>query len=251
MELTVLGSSGSWPGPGRAAAGYLLREAGYNLVLDFGTGVLANLQRHLRHEEIDAIVITHQHLDHCADVLPLFIARLFHPEPLEPLPIVSPPGVVQRLACLENESGRHQLRSSFDVREVEPGGRVALGPFNISTRLLPHWVVNIGLRVETQHGILAYTGDTGPSEELVALARGADLLIAEATWLDGQDEGVDPYHLTARQAAALAAEAEVRRLLLSHFWPTNDREISRLQAREAFARPLVLAEEGLTLEVVA
>lgn len=94
--MIVLGSSWSWPGPGQTAAGYLLQDAGYNLVLDFGTGVLANVQRHIRHEEIDAIVVTHRHLDHCVDLLPPFIARVFHPTPLAPLPVVSPPGVIER-----------------------------------------------------------------------------------------------------------------------------------------------------------
>lgn len=67
MELTVLGSFAAWPGTGGAASGYLLRHDGFNLVVDFGTGVLANVQRYLPHERIDAIVVSHGHLDHCID----------------------------------------------------------------------------------------------------------------------------------------------------------------------------------------
>jgi len=75
------------------------------------------------------------------------------------------------------------------------------------------------------------------------------VLIAEASWLNGQDEGREPYHLTARQAGIHAAKANVGRLLLAHFWPTNDREVSRAQAAEVFDGPLILAEEGLVVKV--
>lgn len=249
MELTVLGASGAWPAPGGAANGFLVRNSGYSLVLDFGMAVLPNLQRYLPHEQVDAIFISHEHWDHCLDLYPLFLARFFRADPIPPLPVLAPAGVFDRLAALEDEEGILEMRKSFEFRAVEPGVDVELGPFAMHTRLLPHWVPNLGVRLEADDTVLAYTGDTGTSGEIETLAHEADLLIAEASWLNGQDEGRDPYHLTARQAGIHAAEANVGRLLLAHFWPTNDREVSREQAAEVFDGPLMLAEEGFVLTV--
>jgi ribonuclease BN (tRNA processing enzyme) len=248
VELTVLGTSGAYPAPGGAASGYLVRHDGFNLVLDFGTGALSNLQRHVSLTEIGALVISHEHPDHCLDLYPLWLALFFHPENPPPIPLVSPAGVFDRVARLHRgEDEARDMRERFDVREVEPGASVELGPFRIQTRPMRHLVTTIGVRVEADGASLAYTGDTGPTEEVEHLARDADVLLAENSWLDGQ--GTGPFHLTAREAGTHAARAEVRRLVLSHFWPTNEREPSRQQAGEAFDRDVVLAEEGMALEV--
>jgi ribonuclease BN (tRNA processing enzyme) len=249
MELTVLGSSAAWPGPGLAASGYLLREDGFSAVLDLGTGAMSNLQLHLPHERLDAIVITHEHIDHCIDLYSVYMARFFHSEPLPPLPVYAPPGVFARVAALEDDEGVAQMRAIFDVHEVEPGGSFEAGPLRVSTRLLPHWVPNSGLRIQSNGRTLVYTGDTGPSDEIEALARGADLVVAEASWQGTFGEGRPPYHLTARQAAEHATRAGVGRLVLSHFWPGHDREVSREEAATAFDGELVMAHEGMRLEV--
>ena len=248
MELIVLGSSGAWPGPGQAASGYLVRDDGYNLLLDLGTGTLSNLQRHVAHHEVDAIVLSHEHLDHTLDLYPLFYARFFHPDPLPPLPVVTPPGLFDRINKLEDTGGVRDMLATFEMREVDPGAVFELGPFRISTRLLPHWVPNLGMRIESGDTVLCYTGDTGPSEEIDAVARDAHLMVTEASWLNGPSDR-PPYHLTAKQGGEHAARAGARRLLLSHFWPGNDRERSRAEAAEAFGGELLLADEGARVEV--
>ncbi len=248
MDLTVLGTSAAYPAPGGAASGYLVRHGGFNLVLDLGTGALSNLQRHVPLTRIDALVISHEHPDHCLDLYPLWLALFFHPEPVPPIPLVSPAGVFDRVARLHRSDDEvRDMRQRFDVREVEPGAAVELGPYRIQTRPMRHLVTTIGVRVETDGRSLAYTGDTGPTEEVEHLARDVDVLVAENSWLDGQ--GTGPFHLTARQAGRHAAQAEAGRLVLSHFWPTNEREPSREQAAEMFDRDVVLAEEGMALEV--
>jgi ribonuclease BN (tRNA processing enzyme) len=249
VELTVLGSSAAWPAAGLAASGYLLREDGFTAVLDLGTGTLSNLQLHVRHEQLDAVIITHSHIDHCIDLHPLYMARLFHPEPLPPLPLYAPPGVFDRVAGLEDAEGQGQMRELFDVHEVDPGSEFEAGPLRVSTRLLPHWVPNNGLRIQSDGRTLVYTGDTGPSEEVEALARGADLVVAEASWQPEQAVGRPPFHLTAAQAARHAARAGAARLMLSHFWPGADRDASREEAAAEFDGDLVIAHEGLRVEV--
>src|SRR5687767_8135568 len=110
MEVTVLGTSAAWPGAGRAASGLLVREGDAALALDLGTGTLSNLQLEVPHERLDAVAITHRHVDHCLDLSPLTVARVFHPEPLPPLPFFAPNGVFDRVAALENEEQRRQMR---------------------------------------------------------------------------------------------------------------------------------------------
>jgi ribonuclease BN (tRNA processing enzyme) len=106
------------------------------------------------------------------------------------------------------------------------------------------------MRIAADGVVLAYTGDTGPSDEIEVLARDADLLIAEASWQDSDlASGKQPFHLTARQSAEHAMRAGARRTMLSHFWPGADRDISREQAAEAYDGELILAREGLTVEV--
>jgi len=251
VELTVLGSSAAWPDAGLAASGYLLRDDGFTAVLDLGTGTLSNLQLHVPHQQLDAVILTHSHIDHCIDLYPVFTARMFHSEPLPPLPVYAPPGVFDRVAALEDAEGVAEMRKLFEVHDVEPGTGFEVVPLRVSTRLLPHWVPNNGLRIEADGHTLVYTGDTGRSDEVEALARDADLVVAEASWQPEQAEGRPPFHLTAGQAARHAARAGAGRLVLSHFWPGSDRDASREEAEAEFDGELVIAREGLQLEVEA
>jgi ribonuclease BN (tRNA processing enzyme) len=106
------------------------------------------------------------------------------------------------------------------------------------------------MRISADGAVMTYTGDTGPSDDIETIARDADLLIVEASWQDADlASGKQPFHLTARQSAEHATRAGARRTLLSHFWPGTDRNVSREQAAEAYDGELLLAEEGLTVEV--
>lgn len=248
MEVIVLGSSAAWPDAGRAAAGLLLRHEGVSVALDLGTGTLSNLQLHVPHQSLDAVIITHEHLDHCLDLYPLTVARAFHPDRLDPLPLFGPQGVFERIAALEDEEGVEEMRQTFDVRRMDPGTGFEVGPLRFTTRLLPHMVPNAGLRIEADGRTVVYTGDTGPSEALETLAKDADLLVAEASWLEPRGD-LGPIHLTARQAGEHAARAGARSLLLTHLWPGLDRGRARDQAGEAFDGTLAVADEGMALAV--
>ena len=250
MDVTVLGSCGAYPGAGRAASGYLLEHDGFRLVLDFGTAALPNLQKHAGIHAVDAVVISHSHADHWVDLYPLFIARFFHAHPIDPLPLFAAPRVFDHLSALEDDEGVEQLNRIYQLTEVEPGQGFEVGPFRFTTRPMRHPVPTLGMRIESDGVVLAYSADTGPADELVEVARGADVLVAEASWLDGQDR-IPDLHLTARQAGEHAARAGAGRLVLSHFWPTNAREPSLEQAAETFHGEVLLADEDLRFEVEA
>ncbi len=248
MELTVLGASGTWPVPGAATSGYLLREDGFNLWVDAGTGTLANLQQHIEMHDIHAIVISHEHPDHMVDLYPCFYARHYGALGDPHLPVYVPKGFPQIAEDLISKASREVMREAFDWRELDPGERFQIGPFRVRTEGMAHLgLVALGFRIEADGASLAYTGDTGPTHHVEDLARGADVLLSEATWQDGNE--LLPFHLSARQAAHHAKGAGVGKLLLTHIWPTSDKEVSLREASEEYDGPIELAAEGMSLQV--
>lgn len=240
-SLTVLGSCGAWPEPGRACAGFLLEYDGFKVVLDLGYAALPQLLKHCPDGAVDAVIVTHQHPDHCVDVSALARVRYYLARDAAPIPLYCPPGVLDVLRTLEP---RPDPATVFDVRELEA---TKLGPFQLETALMPHYVTNLGVRLSTPELTVAYTGDSGPGPEAAALADGADLFICDAT-LQGPSPDTTPrYVMTATEAATAAAGA--RRLLLTHFWPGSDRAVSIAEAQEVFKREIIAAKESLVINL--
>ena len=250
MELIVLGAHGTWPKPDGATSGYLLRHDGFTLWLDLGTGTMANLQRHVDLFDVDALVISHSHPDHLVDLFPYFYARHFSPERPTGTPLYCPPLVLDRARALIGEDTWSAVAESFALKEIRPGEGFEAGPFRVTTAKMAHPVPTIGVRVETDGATLAYTADTGPTEELTPMARDADVLLSEASWQENGG-GRHPIHLTGRQAGEAARDAGVDTLILTHIWPTLDRARSEAEASEAFGGEIVLAEEGMVRKVGA
>lgn len=251
-RLTVLGSCGAWPESGRACSGFVLEHNGFRVVLDLGYGTLPRLLTLLESpvaDGLDAVVVTHRHPDHMVDLHGLFRARWFGRRGSAAIPLYAPAGVAERVAFLE-EDDVDSVRTVFDWHEI-PAVDQQLGPFTVQTTALPHFVPNVGVRLTCADFTVAYTGDTGPDPALADLGRDADLFIVEATSRDQQPATPAPdgphLHLGARDAAAAAAAARARRLMLTHFWPGNDREQSRTEAAEVFSGEILLANEGLVV----
>jgi ribonuclease BN (tRNA processing enzyme) len=248
VELIVLGASGTWPVPDAATSGYLLRQDGYNLWVDAGTGTLANLQRYIPVRDIHAVVISHEHPDHMVDLYPCFYARHYGGLGDPHLPVYVPQGFPALAEDLVGEESRKVMRTAFDWRELSPGDTFEAGPFRVSTRYMAHLgLVALGFRIETDSTALAYTGDTGPTERIAELARGANALLGEATWQDDND--LLPFHLSARQVGGYARDAGVGRLILTHIWPSSDKAVSAAQAAEEFPGPISLAADDMRLEI--
>lgn len=244
----MLGSSGTWPNDGTATSGYLVQHDGFNLYLDAGTGTLANLQQHIALSDIHAIAITHEHPDHFVDLYPTFYA-LFYGELGTPgLPVFVPLDFARKLADVVSIDSQVAMRTAFDFRDVPPGDAFEVGPFRVKTEPMEHLgLPALGYRIAADGHVLAYTGDTGPSPDVVALARDADVFLAEATWQDRDD--LLPFHMSARQAADHARAAGVGKLALTHIWPTLDREVSREQAADEWDGQIEVAVEGMRIEV--
>lgn len=241
-NVTVLGSCGAFPEPGRACSGFLVEWDGYRLALDLGYATLPRLLAHCPDCGVDAVVITHEHPDHCVDLHGLFRMRLYGGVQAPKLPLYCPPGVIDRLRGLEPDV---ELRAVFDVHDLPGDHRV--GPFTLASMLLPHYVPNAGVRLEADGVALAYTGDTGPDPLLAELGRDADLYIVEATDRDGETRQRPRKLLTAAEAGYWASQAGARRLMLTHFWPGNDRDAARSAAVSAFRGEVLLADEDLVV----
>lgn len=236
MELTVLGADGTYPAPGGACTGFLLTHEGYRMWLDAGHGTFARLQQHV--DGVDAVFLSHAHADHVVDLYPFFYSRMFSDAP--PLPIFAPAGTRQRLESFVGETVE-QFRTVFQWRELEVGDRFDAGPFSVETFGSVHSRVNLTTRIAAEGRILCYSGDTGPNDALIDAARDADVFLCESSWLESDRGMMDPIHMTASDAGTAAAKADVDRLLLTHLWPRNDRDVAREQASSTFDGALALA----------
>jgi ribonuclease BN (tRNA processing enzyme) len=254
MRLTILGCSGSMAGPDSPASSYLVTADGYQLVLDMGNGSLGALQRHLRPHEVDAVVLSHLHADHCIDMTSFIVALRFGPvRPANRIPVYGPTGTKSRLEAaydpVARKLGLHEL---FDFTVPTPGlappAPVQLGPFAVSFALVNHPVPTYAIRLEHEGRSLVYSGDTGESEDLVELAQGADLLLCEASFSE-RDEFVPDLHLTGRKAGEHAARAGVGKLVITHVQPWNSREEAVADAETAFDGPVVAASADAVFEI--
>jgi ribonuclease BN (tRNA processing enzyme) len=249
VRVTVIGCSGSFPGPDSPASSYLIEADGFALVLDLGNGALGSLQRFRSLQEIDAVCISHLHADHCLDLCGFWVARTYHPDGPQPrLPVHGPEGTAVRMAKaydLEPEPG---MCETFDFHVLRRGP-YEIGPFRVTTALMPHPVEAYAFRIEHDGRALAYSGDTGVSDTLVELARGADLFLCEASFLEGPDLPSE-LHLTAREAGEHAARADVGRLVLTHLVPWNDQDTSLKEARTSgYGGDIELARVGASYEL--
>ncbi len=246
MNLTIVGCSGSFPGPDSAASCYLLEADGFRLLLDLGNGALGALQRYCALDQVDAICLSHLHADHCLDMCSYQVFRTYNPAgQLPPIPVYAPAGAAQRLDRATALESATPMATIFDFVALTPG-TCEIGPFTVVTDHMNHPVETFGFRLEHGGHAVAYSADTGPADQLVRLAAGADLLLCEASFPDV--DGLPPnLHLTAREAGEHAARAEVGELILTHLVPWTDSEPALAQAASTYPGALSLARAGAVI----
>ena len=246
MRLTVIGCSGSAPGPSSAASCYLVEHDGYTLVLDMGNGAFGSLLALADPARVDAVFLSHLHADHCLDVAPFIVWWRYSGQGRStPLPLYGPVGADRRLALAYDEDA-DPIDDVFDVMAIGPGAW-QLGPFSVTTARTAHPVECYAIRLSAGGRSLVYTGDTGPCDDVVRLATGADVLLAEAA--HPEVDGLPPaLHLTGREAGEHAAAAGVGRLLLTHIPAWVDPAVQLAAARDVFpAADLVAPGAGYDL----
>ena len=234
MELTVLGMNGPFPSAGGATSGYLVSTGETRVQLDLGSGTLAALTAVTAPERLTALLLSHWHYDHCSDVLPL----IFRLEALaeEPLHIYAPAD--------ENALVRKAVQgcSKMVLHDIAPGDQLTLGEVAVTVHAARHPVPAVMFRLAAEGKTLCYTGDTNTVDDLVDFARGAHLLLADGLFPE-KVWGEEKPHLSAALAAKLAQEAQVKRLVITHFNPTID-PVGLIAEARAFRPDVIRARRG-------
>jgi ribonuclease BN (tRNA processing enzyme) len=239
--LTVLGCDGSWPGPGGAGSGYLVRAADTSILLDAGPGTFAQLQQHADPGDVSAVILTHAHPDHWTDLESFATWAGFGPgrehfrgPDGRTLPVFAPPGLRAR----SNFAGARWL----DWRELVPSMVLRLGVLDARFGATDHGTPTLAVHLAHEGATLAYSADSGPGWSVEELGADIGTFLCEATYT--QDLEGSLLHLSGRQAGSMARAAGVRRLILTHRWPTVAADEVRREAALAFGRPVEQASTG-------
>jgi ribonuclease BN (tRNA processing enzyme) len=248
IRLTVLGSSGTYPAAGRACSGYLLEadEGGRTtrVWVDTGPGTLANLLRVAELPSLDAIWVSHLHVDHVGDLLAANYALRygdFQPPP-SPVPVLGPTDWVSHVRPFLSTGESEPIDGTFEVHDLHDGERVDLGPLRLEAVATVHSVETYAVRASAGGRAIAYSADSGPCDGLARLADQADLFVCEAAWQEWP-QGAPPIHLTPQLAGELAAKARAKQLLLTHLRPGSDSAVAAARAAEAYGGPVGVATE--------
>ncbi len=256
MRLTVLGGAAAGGNPGQGCSGYLVQANGTSVVLDLGPATLPHLRLHADVLALDAIVISHTHLDHVLDLLALRYSLAYNPRQTDRrLPLWLPPGglaFMARLAdALADDGEAESYFAVYDAAEYDPAAELQIGQITVRFAPTVHYVPCWAMRVSSDQSgrDLVYTADTGPAAELSSFAVGATVLLAEAGASGPISEPRESRgHLTASEAAALAAAAMVERLVLTHLWAEDDPSLAVRRASERFPGSVVAATAGMIVE---
>jgi ribonuclease BN (tRNA processing enzyme) len=254
LKLTVLGWAAGISTPESPQAGYILRTESTTVLLECGSGVIGELQNHLEMTGFEAMILSHLHSDHVADVMELVVHRRYHPiwdeEGYERLlPTWAPAEAPERLAVAYAPSAADRanetLTDVFDFTTIVDGTEFQIGDIEVKAIETQHSVECYGFRFSAEGRTLGFTADSGPCDGVAEIARDVDLLLSEATW-DHSRAGRS--HMSGKEAGENAKSAGAKRLLLTHLesWTDTDKIIA--EAREAYG-DLEVCEVGRTYEV--
>ena len=249
MRLTVLGSSGTYPATGNPASSYLVSAGGAHVWCDAGPGSFLALRDHIDPSDLEAIVITHEHPDHCLDVLTALHTLTYGPDQVRGLPLLAHASVLRRLEAFLDAGTGHPFFNTFAVTELGAGSSRPLGELTLDAIEMDHSVPTLGFRFASGDRSIFYTGDTGPGGTWIAKVGPVDLMLSEASFQGAPPTDGYTRHLTAGQAGEIAARTGATRLLLTHIPPHLDPMVSVKEAEITFGRTVMVAVPGTIHEV--
>jgi ribonuclease BN (tRNA processing enzyme) len=264
MRLTVLGKSPAWQDAGGACSGYLIEDGHSSVLLDCGNGVFSKLRRFRDYTAIDAVLISHLHADHFLDLVPYSYALTYAPRQ-QPVPVdrwpgtdhparprlIAPPAARETFRTVAGAWGSPELvEKAFAIEEYEESSTPEVGSLRFHFRTVPHFQETFAICAESSNGggRFVFGADCRPTEELIDFARGADLLLIEAT-LPRPERTGERGHLTPREAGEHGRDSGVKRLVLTHISDELDHLWARKEARAAYPGPVEIAAEGSVYSV--
>ena len=262
MQVTVLGKSPSWQDAAGACSGYLVQQGDLSLLLDCGNGVFSKLRSAIDYRSVSEIVISHLHADHFLDLVPFSYALAnaarsdclrngsadAHRRPALHLPA----GGQEVLKRIVGSWGSEELvDDAFSIVEYEPDDELQLGPLHVRFREVPHFIRSHAVELATGGASghrFVFGADCAPNEALIEFARGADVLMVEAT-LPAPEPGPERGHMTPREAGEHGAAAHARRLVLTHYSDEMDPSWAAAEAADSYGGQVELAHEGAVYEL--
>lgn len=242
LGITVLGCSGTWASADSGCSGYLVDDGVTRVWIDCGPGSLSAIQWHCPIAEVDALLVTHEHPDHCME-LPVLRNAMMYGLGLERLPLYAPRGV---LSLLEKLVGARGITPSFEPKMIGESSVIRIGSLRLRFSRTDHPVETLAVRVDRDDAgstpALVYSSDTGPGWSVAAFGEGIGLAVVEATLLEGYTGESAAVHRTAAFTGADARAAGVDRLVITHVPPTGDPEAHRAEAEASFGAPVQVAQ---------
>ncbi len=231
-----------------------MEGGGRAVVADLGSGAFANMLRYRRADSIDAIVVSHMHADHFLDIIPMRYALKYGERANDRrvalyLPPAGEDMLARMVGAFARESNADFIGELFDVRTYDPRTILRVGDLSLTFAPTSHYIPTYALRCEYAGQSVAYSADTAPDDAVVALAREVGAFVCEATLTRAAEAELPPAHLSARQAGAMAARANVARLVLSHYPASADPAELERDARGVYAGPISVADDGFRLSL--
>lgn len=240
MKLKVVGFWGGYPAPGAATSAYLLEKDNFVLAIDMGSAALSKIQNYYHVMDLDAVILSHYHHDHVADVGVLQYARLVQSYVTEVESVLPIYGHVENEVGFESLTHDHTEGLAYD-----PNEELTIGPFTITFLKTKHPAPCYGMRITDGKSVFVYTADTAYQEEWIDFAKDADMILTDCNFYAEQD-GSAAGHMTSEEGAMIAEQANVKELILSHLPQYGNNNQLVEEARKHFSGTIHLAYEGLT-----
>lgn len=240
MKITVIGYWGAYPEQNGATSSYLLEKDGFKILIDCGSGALSRIPSFVSPTDLDAVILSHYHHDHIADIGPMQYAWLVKNKingTNNVLPIYGHQGDLEQFNRLT-----HEATKGVPYDPMQP---THIGPFTFTFIKTKHPVVCYAMKITDGEQTIVYTADSSYLEGFVSFSENADLLITDCSFYDGQD-GTGPGHMNSRECGEIAKKANVGEMWLSHLPHFGDVRQLPIEAKNYFSGTIRLAEEGLS-----